>query len=842
MRRLPPAVEGALRQATVRWRGRRLLRGAAWWTAGGALGWMLLDTIIWLGYLSSFMAAMVTAILLVVVLLAAALVILVAVAVAQPARRVMARSIEDARPSLLDRLNTLVWLDAGRGGGVPASYRDRIERQAGESLARGSSALPTAGPPVRWHVAVALACTLAALGLHLGLRPWDRLADREAAAGPAPAVGASSLKPPAGDSAEVQEDWGEVKVPEPGRDLTVTKVDVVPLRIEAAASDSLRATRYVTSAGRSGQTVHALPPPAEEHYASYRPLLYVDEFRLADWDVLTYHAAAETKKGRTYASDVYFLEVRPFREEILKLPGGEQGDAYRFLNELSGLIDRQKHVVRETHRHLKRPYETEAERRREQTKLAEAEGDLAEAARHVYARLAARLENADIGVVLDELAKAEGHLEKAARALAGSGGDVEGPARDALEALIATRKHLQKAISRDPSAWDDEAGDAGSLPALEGRLEEIAEFRDEEKATREVLERAAADQKRIREEAASPERRAELAEEQEGLRKNLAEWGASHPRMFRHADRERAATDEAMRRAAEALNGTADPRATQDGAVDALEALRRRIGRGARDHDLEQAYELRKLIGLGTRALAEIEADPDSGGAEEAARHAAAAKRATRELKRLLDETPAGDAFGEPLHDALSPARQAQREQRLDDVGRAAERGEREKAAGEASRALERLGDAFDRSQPGTARAVREEDALKEEPADALQRGLRQLEALAEELGSGEVRKDAAERRRQALLVLRRGLEGTYGKDAASVLVHMEEDLRADAKLDLKKVRRLLDEIEQVRTEVADRRPEAESRRLRHIDPSQLPPAYRDRIQRYFESLATESP
>jgi len=34
--------------------------------------------------------------------------------------------------------------------------------------------------------------------------------------------------------------WGEVRITEPGADLKVTKLDVVPLQIEAAANQSLK--------------------------------------------------------------------------------------------------------------------------------------------------------------------------------------------------------------------------------------------------------------------------------------------------------------------------------------------------------------------------------------------------------------------------------------------------------------------------------------------------------------------------------------------------------------------------------------------------------------------------
>jgi len=57
---------------------------------------------------------------------------------------------------------------------------------------------------------------------------------------------------------------------------------------------------------------------------------------------MTYYAKAETSDHRSYASEVYFLEVQPFREDLLNLPGGESGSPHQALSELSSLVGRQQ--------------------------------------------------------------------------------------------------------------------------------------------------------------------------------------------------------------------------------------------------------------------------------------------------------------------------------------------------------------------------------------------------------------------------------------------------------------------------------------------------------------------
>jgi hypothetical protein len=758
---------------------------------------------------------------------------------------VAADGIERAHPSLLDRLNTLVWLQGRRGAAVDQGYRERIERQASRTLEREPEVNPFPSAS-RWPWAASLLAVAVTVTFYYRVQPWTGLQwEREArtAGGDEPAP----EMPAPEDAAEITQAWGEVRITEPGRDLTVTKVDVVPLQIEAASSEELKETRYFTAGPSAPPSPHALPKPPEKNYAVYKPLLYVDEFRLADWDVLTYYAVADTTGGATYGSEVYFLEVRPFREDILKLPGGESGRAYQFLSELSGLIDRQKHVIRETHLLQRRPPERADQRRRDLDTLAAAEADLAETARHLYARIAARMENQNVGTVLDRLAVAEGELEAAARALAADDAKAADRERAALAALVATRKDLHKAVSEDPGALGDGDGAPGEdepTAKLDGKLKDIAEFRDAEKAARELLERTVATQRRLADEAgkAPPKQRASLAAEQERIRRDLSEFASGNPTLFSRAEKERVAADESMRKSAEALaDAKADGAGAARSAAAKAESLRDAVRRGAADQELTQAYQIRRMIDDQARALGRVEAAPEQAAAEDAARRGQEAKQATRELKRLMEDTPAGDAFGDPLHQALQPSRQAARERAFDALGQPGEPAARKRAAGEARRSLEQLGQAFDSSQPGTARALRQHDALGETGSEALARALRQLEGLAAEAEQGRERdgKDRERRRREILLALRKGGQ-ELGRDADRVLVQVEDELtRADLKVDPRKLRQLLDQIEQFRVETTDRRLAREQgTRIRHLDPGRLPPQYRARIQKYFEKLS----
>ena len=80
--------------------------------------------------------------------------------------------------------------------------------------------------------------------------------------------------------------WGEVRITDPGSDLKVTKVDVVPLQIEAAANQALTKVGWFSTVNGASESAHELAAPTEPRYAVYQPTVYLDELHLSDWDVM----------------------------------------------------------------------------------------------------------------------------------------------------------------------------------------------------------------------------------------------------------------------------------------------------------------------------------------------------------------------------------------------------------------------------------------------------------------------------------------------------------------------------------------------------------------------------
>ncbi|HKV07506.1 MAG TPA: hypothetical protein VJ725_05150, partial [Thermoanaerobaculia bacterium] len=442
-------VEGLLSEASWGYRKLRFWKSLGILAVAVCAGVLLVGILLWRQWLTDFLPAALSYLALAIIGIVGFFVIAaVTLSKARP-RPELAETVERVHRPLLDRVNALVSLEPRRRDPQVAPYFRRIEEQARSAilLSDRGPLYPRRNVGLLWLLFAAL--LVATVGFYDRVHPWQFLRNADllpAADAPASPEEGPLPEGPKDSTVELAEaPWGEVRITEPGRDLEVTKVDVVPLVIEAASNQPLQNASWFTAVGGADPAKHGLPAPSEKHYAVYKPTLYVDEMRLSDWDVVAYHAAASTRGGTSYASEVYFLEVRPFKEDIRKLPGGESGKAFQALNELTGLIDRQKHVIRETHRFLGRSYDKPELQKQDQQKLAQAEAELEEATRHAYARIASQMENANVGDILDNLAQAETELGHATEALRRDPPAARSPEQQALAHLVTTRKSLQKA-------------------------------------------------------------------------------------------------------------------------------------------------------------------------------------------------------------------------------------------------------------------------------------------------------------------------------------------------------------------------------------------------------------
>ncbi len=854
-------VETSLNRAEFRWKWLKFLQHS--FLLGSIVCTLVLvfGGAILVGWVTSMTLATMFFALLAITAFIAWVVIIIAVLAGSPDRAWLAAALERVNPRLLDRLNTLLFLERRPRDARVSSFALRIARQAHKVMAAKTVPSPFPATRARECMLGFIAALVATVLVYQFYSPWSRLLAAEKAKAKPPVVAEKpmELTLPTTNNAEQSQSWGEVRITDPGSDLRVTKVDVVPLQIEAAANQALKKVGWFSTINGAGETPHELPPPPEPRYAVYQPTVYLDELRLADWDVMTYYAKANTEKENSFASDVYFLEVRPFREDILKMPGGEGGEAYACLNELSTLISRQQHVIRQTHQHLQRPQEQETLQAQDRKKLSEAEADLGESAKHLYAKMAGRMENKPIGDALDNLAKAEKSLDRASQLLGDNVmNEAQNRERRALAELIAARKMFQKAVSDNPDAFADGAGDsnnndtaptADALKKLNAKkLNEMAEFRNEAKAAQQFVDKTFQQQKNLEQQARTAPRTdyTRLGDQEKQLQQSLTDFAQLHPRPFQGTQAEAQQTQDALAKAAESLQKkSADAKTSTQRATQQMEKLSEAMKSEMTGQQLADAYKLKQMLDKQIQTFGKC-ANPGVGGGvsdAEVDRTASEARETLNQLKKVAEQEPTRDAFGPPLRAALNGPNKTELDSKLARVQLAQDESTRQQRAGEAKDALSKVSKAFEDSEPKSLQAAQKTDSLKTGGQESFNQGMSELESLAKQLEDKRQmsRESQGKQGKEALGNLQSGMRELYGESepGTKLLQKLDQMLKAEQPIEVEDLRRLINELQHFSVETADQMSKREDKpEVTNIDPTRLPPAYRGRIQKYFQRLS----
>ncbi|MEZ0295190.1 MAG: hypothetical protein ACAI35_01905 [Candidatus Methylacidiphilales bacterium] len=652
----------------------------------------------------------------------------------------LAGVVEDTVAPLQDRLNTLVHLEnlgadpaasqnalfnTGMTIAAQNSFFKRIQKQTRKSLPY-EVIEPPFSRAVQYVLGVLFAVLLVINICYLvTYRPWDLLTA---------ATSTEAALPPKSPDPEIPPEkplekpkWGEVRITEPGKDLTITKVDVVQLQIEAASRQKLVSTKWYASINGGAKQEFSLDKPQDAHYAVFQPVLYTDELGLKEWDLVSYHAVATTDDGSTYSSDLYFLEVRPFREDLVKMQG-QAGKGREFIDELSRLIQRQKQMLQENYRHVQRNVTDKEKLEEEVGKLTSAQQDLAAATRHLYSRIAAE-ENTSIGAMLDNLAAAQDSMGEAIDQFQQKKppGALP-PQQDALARLIAARKDLVKAIMEHPDEFKDSPKD----DANDGRSTTVTSFRREEQEMLEKLAELADKQRKITSEA-NPLKTNDfpkLAEKERALQKEFQELADKHKEQFAKQEDAKKAVDGAMDRAGKSFdeqhrNALRHTRI----AAENLEKLHDRLSEKSEDRKLTDAYKLRDELKKEIQRLEAMEQKPLSR--EEAQDFAQKASETTAELARIAPDLTKAGEIKPALNEHLTPERQADIEKSLEKLGAAKDPAAQKQAAGQSLPKMKALADAFDKSLPQESSAQNKPDAGQKDAAD-------QKEAAAQKPNEGQ--------------------------------------------------------------------------------------------------------
>ncbi len=288
------------------------------------------------------------------------------------------REMEKRESNLAERLSTIVHLDEQlarpsirptlaspvekraeyeqqqREEEVTRWFRHRIERQAAAILTKHvlrSSPFPWS---VWWRVSVFLLLSCSTVWYFNAWDPWSKLKRGGLRFPPLNGImPAASRAPdafdiPAPDGTVVEEPQvlGEVRITEPGADLRISRLDVVPLQIEAATSTPIRSVHLHFARNGGPTEVRDLPQPKDPSFAVLATEIDAAAMQLADGDILVYFAVAITTTGQTYRSNSFLLEVAPLLADVEQLPGGEAGEPSTVIDQAADLVAAQADVLR----------------------------------------------------------------------------------------------------------------------------------------------------------------------------------------------------------------------------------------------------------------------------------------------------------------------------------------------------------------------------------------------------------------------------------------------------------------------------------------------------------------
>ena len=422
-------------------------------------------------------------------------------------------------------------------------------------------------------------------------------------------------------------------------------------------------------------------------------------------------------------------------------------------------------------------------------------------------------------------------------------------------------------VSEHPEAFGGDGSGGEDVPTADQpkstlkALQQVAEFRDKEKAAQAGMTKLAAEEKQLSNlpSNAYRSRSAELAGQQQQMNERMDDLSRENPDLFAPS---KAALDTAradMQQAQQALgnkNDSYDTRMALMHASDALHDLTKSLNAKNDQHDLESAYAMKKAVDQSARALHAAESKPDALNPGQADALAAGARQATRTLQEA-----SGRHFGPGLSDALSPQKQAE----LDSALRRFQSGKgkgRAQAAAEARANLEGVSQAFDASRPTLVRDMSKQDALggRGGPGQGKDQGQGQgrgaLDTLLEKLQSLGLQDQnghqlspptRARERAELLGEMEKEIPDALGKTdaAAALLAEARQELSKNANLpvDADVLKHLQEKLETMQASASEKNAAAPAADGTSVaDASRAPASYRQRLQRYYETLSRLPP
>ena len=339
---------------------------------------------------------------------------------------------------------------------------------------------------------------------------------------------------------------------------------------------------------------------------------------------------------------------------------------------------------------------------------------------------------------------------------------------------------------------------------------------------------------------------ARLGEQERQLQKSLTEFEQQHPRPFKGTQAEAQQTQEAMNTATDSLQRKrTEARTATQQATQQLEKLTEAMKSESAGRQLADAYKLKQMLDKQIQTFGEC-ANPGAGGgvsSAEADRTASEARETLNQLKKVAEQEPTRDAFGPPLRNALSGTNKVELDSKLARLQLAQDEPAKRERASDARDALGKVSKAFDESEPKAMQMAQKQDSLKPGDQDSFNMGMSELESLLKQLEDKRQlsREKQGKQGQEALGNLRAGVRSKYGDNESGnqLLAKLDQVLKAEEPIDVEDLRKLINELRHFSVETADQMERNQVKpEVTNIDPTRLPPAYRGRIQKYFEKLS----
>jgi hypothetical protein len=410
---------------------------------------------------------------------------------------------------------------------------------------------------------------------------------------------------------------------------------------------------------------------------------------------------------------------------------------------------------------------------------------------------------------------------------------------------------FQKSVSDNPGAFGEGEKDEGEPPkfALDEskKLQKMAEFRNEAEAGRQFVQKALEQQRQIEQQskaAANSKNLQGLSQQERQLQKSLEEFQQQHPQLFKGTEQEFQDAQGAMSKAADAMQSKSqNAQASTEQATQELQKFSDAMNGQAAGKELADAYRLKQMLDKQIRDLGEVAgAGTNSTPNIDVPKTAQQARETVNQLKNVAEQEPTRDAFAQPLRDALAGTNKVDLDVKLSQLQQAPDRPSQQQRAGEAKDALSKISRAFGESAPKTMQMARKSDSLKPGEQDSFNLGLAQLESLAKQLAKEQKisAQDQSKQGQEALYNLQSGMRSLQGDNERGnqILLHLEDLLKSKDPIEIEDLRKLLSELQHFSVESTDHLAKKDDPEVTNIDPSRLPPAYRGRIQKYFQKLS----